>query len=92
MILNNTIDIKNNIVPNIIVPIAISVEGTEKILVSLKNDITIMVKIMPMQQKIIPGSPRNFKGCFIATSSTNDVKTSEECDTGFFVDVLYPVL
>lgn len=91
VMLNRRIDIKSNITPTNKVPIDMSVKGIEKYLVVLKVERTIIENKMPRPIKIVPGIPRNFRGCFNAMCSIRDEITSPECDTGFFVDVLPPV-
>ena len=78
MIANNTIDINSNNRPVTTEPIAISVEGIEKYLVSLKIAITIIEYTIPIVIRIKPGIPKNFRGCFTAINSNREVITSAD--------------
>ena len=57
-IANRTTDINRSIIPITRVPIATSVEGTEKYLVSLKMSTTTTEKVIPMAIKTKLGIPR----------------------------------
>jgi len=74
--LNKTTDIKRSIIPITSEPIATSVEGIEKYLVSLKMVITTVEKATPKIIKTKPGIPRNLRGRFSAISSISEVRTS----------------
>jgi len=54
-------------------------------------DITSIEYAIPNIIKIKPGIPRYLKGRLSAISSMREFKTSAVCETGFFVDVSYPV-
>ena len=77
-IVKRTVDMSISIKPKINEPIAIRVVGIENILVSLKNEIIIIVKNIPMKSKIRPGIPRIDNGCLIVILSKREPMTSEE--------------
>jgi len=56
--LNKTTDINNSINPINNEPKETKVDGTEKYLVSLNNEITIIAYIIPITISTIPGIPR----------------------------------
>ena len=57
--------------------IAIRVFGIEKYLLSLNIKSAIVPKIIPTTNRISPGNPTYFRGCFIAIISNNEPITSE---------------
>ena len=61
-ILYKTTDISNKINPIIKELIAVKIGGSEKLPVSLKLDIEQIVNPKPINNKVIPGIPRYFKG------------------------------
>ena len=90
--LYNKIDIRIIITPTTKVPNTINVIGIEKYLVSLKTEIKFIPNAMLVKISTSPGIPKYFNGCLIAICSTNDATTSPDCEIGFFVEVLPPVL